>query len=292
MLAVTGITGHTGRYFVDTLIENHYSDTIRCLIHNSSKAAFLNNSGLSVEMVNGTLDSDDDLRKLLSGVDTVLHIANIHYSPRILRIGRECGVTRFILVHTTGVFSKFKAASEEYIAIEKDIMPLMDELNITILRPTMIFGDLCDHNISKFIRLIHRLPVVPAISGGRSRLQPVNARDLGKAYYQALISENTSGKAYNLSGQRPVTIRELYTMIGRFLGKKIWILPIPMWLGVFGAMAVKCVSLGKIDLVEKVQRMGEDRSYSHEDAAMDFGFQPEPFEDGLKREVQAYLAKT
>ena len=62
-----------------------------------------------------------------------------------------------------------------------------------------------------------------------------------------------------------------------------------MGVGVAGAKAVKALSRGRVDYVEKVLRLGEDRSFSHEAAARDFGYEPEPFEVGLKREVEEYL---
>ena len=52
---------------------------------------------------------------------------------------------------------------------------------------------------------------------------------------------------------------------------------------------MKELSGGKIDYVEKALRLGEDRVFSHAAAARDFGFEPEPFDVGLKREVEEYL---
>lgn len=290
MLAVTGITGHTGGFFIKELVDHHYQGPIRCLVRTSSKAERIIKSDLSAEILEGSLDNEEDIRTLLTGADTVVHIANIHYSPAILRIGKECGVKRFILVHTTGMFSKFKSASREYIEIENQIAPQMKALNITILRPTMIFGDLCDYNISKFIRIVDRLPILPVISGGQSLIQPVNARDLGLALYQVMGTNASFGKAYNLSGERGITIRELYQMIENNLNKKRLIISLPMWLCVCGAYFIRTVSIGKIDLVEKVQRMGENRSFSHEAATADFGYAPESFAVGLRREINEYIA--
>jgi nucleoside-diphosphate-sugar epimerase len=160
--------------------------------------------------------------------------------------------------------------------------------NITILRPTMIFGNLCDYNISKFIRFVDRLPVLPVVGDGRALIQPVNARDLARALYQTLMNAQTAGKAYDLSGEKALSIRQLYSMIAQYLGKRRVILPVPMGLCVFGAKALRFLSFGQLDLVEKVQRMGESRAYSHEAAVNDFGYAPEIFEIGLRREVDAY----
>lgn len=111
-------------------------------------------------------------------------------------------------------------ASQEYIEIECQVEPLMKEMNITILRPTMIFGDMCDYNISKFIRLVYRFSVLPVVAGGKATIQPVNARDLAKAIYLVLQTEKTCGRAYDLSGETIITIRKLYKMISKRLGKR------------------------------------------------------------------------
>ena len=291
MLAVTGITGHTGGCFLEELIRGEYPDSVKCLVRSADKAQQLKKCGLNMETVLGNLDDEAAVRALLTGADTVVHIANIHFSPEIVRIGMECGVSRFVLVHTTGIYSQFKSASQEYLEVESKLKPQMETQNITIVRPTMIFGDLCDHNISKFIRFVDCLPVLPVVGDGASLIQPVNARDLGRALYQVLLEEKTAGKAYDLSGEKALSIRQLYGMIAENLEKKRVILKVPMGLCVFGAKIIRFLSAGRIDLVEKVQRMGESRAYSHEAASEDFGYCPEPFEAGLKREVDAYLAK-
>lgn len=72
MLAVTGITGHTGRYFINELVKNRYSGQLRCMVRTVDKAGCIAESGLNAEVVEGTLDSETDIRKLLSGADIPL----------------------------------------------------------------------------------------------------------------------------------------------------------------------------------------------------------------------------
>lgn len=290
MLAITGATGHTGRLFMKELISSRYPDRIRCMARSKEKAKYLQSICPNAEIIIGNLDSQQDMKQLFTGADTVVNIANIHYSPEIVRIGRECGVNRFVLIHTTGIYSKYKSASQSYIEVEKLLEPFMQECNITILRPTMIFGDLCDHNISKFIRFVDRFPILPIVAGGGSLIQPVNARDLAKGILLALAEEKSKGKAYDLSGEQAITVRQLYRMIETFLGKEKPIVGLPMWMCVMGARMLKLISLGRLDLIEKVLRMGEDRAYSHDSATKDFGYAPETFERGLQREVEEYIA--
>ena len=49
------------------------------------------------------------------------------------------------------------------------------------------------------------------------------------------------------------------------------------------------MTFGKKDYVEKMLRLGEDRSFSHEAASRDFGYAPDSFNEGLKREVEEYM---
>lgn len=52
---VTGITGHSGKYFHQELIDANYSGTLRCLVRESSNTEAINNSGLNKKNMIGEL---------------------------------------------------------------------------------------------------------------------------------------------------------------------------------------------------------------------------------------------
>lgn len=296
MLLVTGITGHTGRYFLQELIDNKYEGPIRCIVRKTSDTSMLDNSGLNIEKAYGDINDKEFIRRAVNGVDNIMHIYNIHHSPMIVEAATENNVKRAILVHTTGIYSNFKDASQGYKDVEKKVSEMTIKSNcstkVTILRPTMIYGDLCDSNMSKFIKMIDKFRIMPVINGGRSLIQPVNARDLGKTFYTVLTSpEKTAGKAYDLSGEKPLQMIEVFRLISDNLNRKTIFVGVPLGLGVFLARVAKVFTLGKVDYVEKVQRMAEDRSYSHEEAKKDFNYKPMSFEDGIQIEVKQYLTK-
>lgn len=294
MLLVTGITGHTGQFFLQQLITHNYKGKIRCTVRKNSNVEVLKNSGLDIELVYGDLNDEKFINEIMDGVHEVLHIYNIHHSPTIIRAAISNNAKRVILVHTTGIYSKFKMASEEYKRIEDEVLKIAkkNKINITILRPTMIYGDLCDSNMSKFIKMVDKLRLFPLINGGKSLIQPVNARDLGKAYYQVLMNPQiTSNKQYDLSGHKAISIKEALQTISDELNKKTIFIPVPMALSLFVAKTLRLITLGKIDIIEKVLRMGEDRSYSHEQAKIDFNYDPMPFEEGIKIEICEFLNK-
>jgi len=248
---------------------------------------------LKIDKIVGDLRDQEFLNRALQGVGTVLHIGSIFYSVNLVKAALANHVKRAILVHTTGIYSKHKSASAEYQAIESNIKTLSEKdackMGIVYLRPTMIFGRLQNKNIAVFIRMIDKLRIFPVVSRGSSLIQPVNGRDLGRAYYQLLTKPEIISGDYILSGEKPLAMSSVFQMISGLLGKRTIFLSVPLMLGVFVARTIKSLTLGKIDLVEKVQRMGEDRSFPHDQAFRDFGYAPMPFAEGLRIEVQEYI---
>jgi nucleoside-diphosphate-sugar epimerase len=292
VLLVTGITGHTGRYFLQELINHNYQDDIQCIVRETSDTSVLDNCGLKVSKAVGDLKDKEFVNACMKEANIVLHIVNIRHSLTIVDAAIKNNVSRVILVHTTGIYSKFKAASDEYKVIEGKLQEMMkgQQLDITILRPTMIYGDVYDRNMSKFIKMVDKLRIFPIINHGQCLIQPVNARDLGKAYYSVLtMPPGKLKQEYILSGQKPIEMRDAFKLISNYLGKKTTFISFPLCFGVFLARIVQLITLGKVDYVEKVQRMGEDRSFPHNEATRDFGYCPTSFEDGIKAEVAAYL---
>lgn len=293
MLLVTGITGHSGRYFLQELIDNKYEGTIRCIVRETSDTSMLDNSGLRIEKVVGELTDQEFIDRAMVGVDEVMHIASIFYSVNIIKAAVKNNVKRAIFVHTTGIYSKYKSASEEYQNIEATIKKTIQEnkstINFIYLRPTMIYGYFNDRNIIVFIKMVDKFRLFPIISHGKNLLQPVNGRDLGKAYYQVLSKSEIINGDYILSGEKPVSMLEMFKIISSKLGKKTTFISVPLGLGVFMATCLKVLTFGKVDYIERVQRMGEDRNFPHDVAGKKFGYKPMSFEKGIEIEVKEYL---
>ena len=230
---------------------------------------------------------------LTHGVDVVLHIAGIGKSLLLTKAAARNGVKRLVLVHTTGIYSKYKAAGEEYRKIDGEVAALCRQngMGLTILRPTMIYGTLGDQNIVKFIKMVDKLSPMPVVNHANYLLQPVNCRDLGYAYLQVLNHlEATAGKDYVLSGRDEVLLIDLFRIIADELGVSRKYLSVPFPIAYAGAWGIYLLSLTKIDMREKVQRLCESRAYPHDEAVRDFGYDSMPFEEGLRQEVREYLA--
>ncbi|MEH7106451.1 NAD-dependent epimerase/dehydratase family protein [Bacillus sp. JJ1764] len=292
MLYVTGITGHTGKWFLERLIKEKYDGKIRCLVRHNSDTSFLDKSGLNIEKVYGELEDKDLLNRTMVGVETVLHISTIHFSNNIIDAAIHNNVKWAILVHTTGRYSKYKSASEEYIKIEEGILKKRNQIGITILRPTMIYGSSRDRNMYKLVDYLYRRKFFPMFGKGENLMQPVHAKDLGNAYYDTLVNkQKTLNKEYNLSGKDPIKYFDLVKCVSETLNRKTIIIKIPLWFSVFSAKVYNSLTKNAIISVEQVLRMQEDKVFSYEDASRDIGYFPVGFNEGVKQEVKEYLDK-
>lgn len=292
MLYITGITGHSGRWFIKRLVRESYEGKIRCIVLPGSDTDFLNESGLDIEIVIGDLNDQEFLRSTISGCSTVLHIASIHFSRNVVRAALDNNVDWSILVHTTGRYSKYKSASAEYMEIEEYVLKFRERMGITVLRPTMIYGSSRDQNMYKLISFLHKVKFFPMFGEGDNLMQPVHARDLGNAYYDVIVNRSTTfNKGYNLPGKRPVTYMELVRIVSGTLGRKNLIIKIPLWFSILAAKIYNALNKNAIISVEQVLRMQEDKAFDYKDAIRDFGYSPISFEDGIVEEVNEYLAK-
>lgn len=311
-VAITGASGKSGQYFLrrllkekDALKEYRFVLLCRKQEKNSKNVeghqiiqSILRDKELQVELFEVDLTDEKKLRKFFEKqhIDMLLHIASVKLSKYVVPTALKGGVDNFILVHTTGIYSKYKAAGEEYRQIEFGIHKLIEEcknkdrnIAMTILRPTMIYGDLQDKNISVFIKMVDKLRIFPTVNGARYDLQPVWCKDLGDAYYDVMMKwDITKNKEYILSGEEPIQLREMFEVMAKQLGVKNIFISCPYPIAYAGACMIYILTLRKIDYREKVQRLVEPRAYSHEKATEDFGYNPVAFEVGVQDEMKMY----
>ena len=231
-LLVIGASGHTAKYFFERLSIEKYQKKIKCLLRSHSQVDHLKCYDLNLEFIYVDFDEIDSLKTAMKGVKILLNIAGITISEKIVRLGNEVGVNWFICVHTTGRYSKFKSASAGYIEIEDRL--LKNYSNLTILRPTMIYGSSRDQNMYKLIKYIHKNMFFPVFGNGNNLMSPVHAQDLGNAYYDVLQNRNTAfGNQYNLSGKLDITYISLLEETAAALRKKVFFIRLPIWFSLF-----------------------------------------------------------
>lgn len=299
ILVITGATGKkSGGVFTQQIgnnlkrVNTMFPDGIRAIVRKTSNTKELDTCIPNINKFYGDLTDKKVMKEAFTEADTVVHIAGIHWSREVVEVAAACHVRRLILVHTTGIYSKYKEAGEEYRQIDEFVYKTCKKNNIvlTILRPTMIYGNIHDNNVVVFIKMVDKLPIMPVVDGARYELQPVHYKDLGEAYYKVLMNEPaTANKDFNLSGGAPILLREMFCEIGKNLGKKVTFVSCPFGIAYAGAWFIYLITLTKIDFREKVQRLCEPRVYSHETATQAFCYSLRNFEVGIVEEVKEYM---
>ncbi len=191
----------------------------------------------TVEMVEAKVHDQQALVELMRGQDAVINLvgilhdrdsrlpygkgfaaAHVELPRKILAAMQESGVRR--LVHMSALNAARDGASE-YLRSKGDgetaVRAAMGELDITVFRPSVIFGpdDIFLNVFAKFLKLF---PIFP-LGGGSARFQPVYVGDVAKAFCDSLGDRNTFGQTYDLCGPKVYTLRELVEYTARLIGK-------------------------------------------------------------------------
>ncbi|ADU14837.1 NAD-dependent epimerase/dehydratase family protein [Asticcacaulis excentricus] len=195
------------------------------------------------------------------------------------------GMKRLVAFSSTSRFSKTYSPQPE----ERYVVELLSEaearieafcathdVDWTVLRPTLIYDEGRDQNISRIATTIDRLGVFPVCGPASGLRQPVHARDLAKAAVDVLSTEATADRAYNLSGGETLSYRDMVARIFASKGKPAHILSLPegAWRLGFGVLGVLRPGSALKGNVQMALRMNTDLVFDHSAATRDFGYGP------------------
>lgn len=279
---VTGATGFTGSRVVPLLLASGYQ--VRCLYRPTSDRSSLPHPG--VEWVVGDLSNSQSLASAMEGADALVNIASLGFghADSIISAAIAAGVERAIFISTTAIFTQLNANSKK-VRIAAELAIETSRLKYTILRPTMIYGNDRDRNISRLIRWLNYLPFFPVFGDGNYLQQPIYMDDVAQAVISCLGSENTIRKSYNIAGGNALTYNQLIDTIAKRLNKHIWKIHVPSNLVVNLLRFFERIRLPFPIKAEQVLRLNENKDFSYAEAQKDFGFSPLAFEEGIKLEL-------
>jgi len=281
MLLITGITGLTGRFLYEELLDK--KKKFKCLVRKSSGIKSLRDYK-NVEFVYGDVANEKDIINALEGVNEVIHMVNIRYSSQIIKACKFCGVKRVVFVSTTGIYSKYRNCSSLYKKLEEEIFN--SGLDYTIIRPTMIYGNEQDKNIHKLVKIVNKYPIFPIPGKGENLVQPIHAKDLASVIVKACCEKRSIKQAYNVAGKEPITFKNLIYQIANALNKKIKIVHIPYKVALVAGKIGDIIPNSLIKY-ERVLRLLEDKNFDYRKAKEELGFSPMSFEEGIKLEIEA-----
>jgi nucleoside-diphosphate-sugar epimerase len=160
---------------------------------------------------------------------------------------------------------------------EQKIVAICEQHQVgwTILRPTLIYAEGRDTNLTPLSRLIRRFGFMPLVGGAPGLRQPVHAEDLAIGAIEAASCPAAANKFYCLPGGETLTYRE---MIGRLfdsmkLPRRTVSVPVPLWRLMF-ALAKPLFPGSNVAMG---LRMTKNMTFDATPAATDFGWKPRAF---------------
>jgi uncharacterized protein YbjT (DUF2867 family) len=284
-LMITGGSGFLGGYVLrEAARAGHH---VVALARSETAAAAV--TALGARPVMGDLDDPRSVARAFarSGCDVLVNLASLGFGHGlgIVAAAELAGISRAVFVSTTAVTTTLAARSRQVrLAAEQQVRE--SALQWTILRPTMIYGDSGDRNLSRLLLLLRRTPVLPVPGGGHLQ-QPVHAADVADAVLAAAKRPHAAARTYDVAGPEPLTFGELLRTSAHAVASRTRFVPVPLSPVIAAARGYELLSRNPKIRVEQLRRLAEDKAFAIDDAVRDLGYAPRSFADGIRAEALA-----
>lgn len=284
MILITGATGNTGSLVVRNLAKKFAPDSIVALVRPQSDIREL--TSLGVQTYACDLSIPSSYLPIVEKGATFVGISNLRHSDEMLPHLVNAKIARAHCVTTTAVFSGYHSYSALYRQIEERLLDV--DIPVSLLRPSMIYGNDRDHNMKKLIRILHRTPVFPVFGEGKTLMQPVFVEDLASGITTA-VERNVTG-TYNLAGPKALTYNEILSEVATALDRWVRFVHVNHRIG--AALVDKLQHIPKFPIQhEQVMRLLEDKAFDISRSVNDLDYTPRSFADGIQQEIPLVLSK-
>ncbi|HEX5394672.1 MAG TPA: complex I NDUFA9 subunit family protein [Rhodocyclaceae bacterium] len=246
---ILGGSGFVGSHLTRLLMPDCHGVTIPCRRRERVRELMVN---ATTSIVQADIHDDATLARLMHGKDVVINLvgilhgdfkrAHVELPRRVASAALKAGVPRLLHMSALGAapdapsqYLRSKAAGEA--AIRSVVDAAGNGLNVTIFRPSVIFGDR-DSFLNLFGRLQAVAPVLP-LACPNAQFQPVWVDDVARAFMASLRRSESYGHAYDLCGPRIYTLRELVAYVGELTGHRRSIIGLPDRLSYLQALVME-----------------------------------------------------
>ncbi len=299
-VSVFGGTGFLGRRLVQRLVAE--GTTVRVAVRHADRArSALRATALDRVMVFGADVRDHAaVATAVAGTDAVVDAVSAYIetagvtfeavhergAETLAREAAAAGVARFVLV--SGIGADPESGSPYIRARGRGERAVQQAFpGATIVRPSAMFGP-GDALFGTLAHLARLLPVLPLIGDGHTRLQPVYVEDVAEAIARILADPGTAGRTYELAGPTVYTLRELFNIALRIMGRRRLIVPVPFAVAevqarLFELLPNPPLTSGQVDLLK-----ADNVASGTLPGLLELNIQPKAIEDI----VPTYLGRT
>ncbi len=221
-IAIFGASGFIGSSLIAQLSQSNYH--LKLFSRNKEKIKLFTVDP-RIEVFDFNLNDIEQVKKDLNKTDVVINLLGIlHQSKKesfdkihhlwpisLTKIMKETSIKRLIHLGALGsgsnvssLYLQSKALGESYLIKQK-------YLDITILRPSIIFGAK-DNFINMFKFLVKWVPMIILLSP-QSKFQPIYIEDVSNILIKSMFDKKTFGKVYDLGGSDIYTLKDIVRLI-------------------------------------------------------------------------------
>lgn len=237
---LTGAAGFVGKHLLVRLAEENIPAV--CLVRATSSWQVLQKIHPRAEFMVCDLTDAQAMASINVQADVIVHCAVVHDQrdpEEVYRQNVEAVQGLLALAHRNGIgtfllLSSLEAvqeSSDPYPRSKRAVEELVSEsgLGHVIVRPSLIYGEV-DHlrPLSKYLRQIHSLPIIPVIGNGRNQMQPVYVGDVVEIITR-LLHGPWDGRTHHLCGRDPMSCNEVIDALAQFVDRRVVRLHVPLW---------------------------------------------------------------
>jgi len=319
---VTGASGFIGKAFVKELMSENPNVETFCAVRKTSNIEELQK--LNVKFVNFDLTDYSTFVQAVKEKDVIVHFAanfnflaseeslfkhNVDATRELAEAALKEGIKHFIYCSTTEAMGIVTDGTEDSdynpdevygrskMEAEKTLLCMKEnnQLPLTIVRPTGVFGPGDNYTIKEMIESVDRTVLNKAFpTAAKNFIHYTYIDDIVKGFIKILENpEKTIGQIYILASDEPQTYRETFVTISKALGRRppIFISPFPIIIArPFWPLIVKFYrwkNFGFPFVPNAIRKISTSRNYLNFKAKKDLGFKSTVnFETGIENEVE------
>ena len=292
MIVITGATGFVGEEIARQAHMAGYP--IRAIVRDPQRAQWLAER-YGAELVHGNVLYAPSIEGAMEGAKCVIHLVGIIHeqnentferahtraTQHVVDEAKKSKVKRYVHMSALGTrenarsrYHQTKWAAEEYVR--------KSGLAWTMFRPSFIYGP-HDKAINTLAQLVRRLPFVPVLGNGQTKIQPISVENVAKAFVAAVHNDASIGKTYDLCGPDAFTWNELYDKLQTILGTRKRKLHLPLPVARVQAAFFEKILTNPPFTRDQLLMLQEDSVGDPKPAERDFFLQQEDFEEGVAR---------
>ena len=287
-VCILGGTGFVGRRLIARLVDRGH--TVKAL----TRHRFLHTDMLvlpTLTLVQADVYDPGVLREHFEGMDAVVNLvgilnepghrgagfsrAHVELTEAVLQACRGARLRRLLYMSALGAD---KRGPSHYLRTKGEAAALVrsaKHLDATVFEPSVIFGP-GDSFLTRFARLLRRIPLVFPLAFPKARFAPVYVGDVAEAFVRCIEERVGLNQRYALCGPRVYTLKGLVRYTAKLTGRRRWILGLPRWAAWLQAACMEWLP-GKPFSLDNYRSLTRD-SVSDEDGLAALGLKATPLE--------------